>query len=252
MALAKHGGYSNTVNMAVNYLLSNRNGLGGFFSTQDTVVAFQALASIGDIDIEELTVTIEVDSVEIETIEFTEANKDITYLVDLRPYLTETTTVTLTSKGIGSVLYQIYSSQHIPWDIIGTNEPDEMILEVTYSATNVTVNDEILATLSLEYLGDAVKLKMVLVDLRAPVGFSFVEEDFSDLLDTGKISNYEINERECMVYIQDIYPDQPVVFNYHLLANKPIRGVVQGIHAYDMYNPDLDVEIEPVEIVSTL
>ncbi len=55
-----------------------------------------------------------------------------------------------------------------------------------------------------------------------------------------------------MVYIQDIYPDSPVTFSYHLLANKPVKGLVQGIHAFDMYNPDLDVEVDPIEMVSTL
>ena len=45
-----------------------------------------------------------------------------------------------------------------------------------------------------------------------------------------------------MVYIQNVSQNQKIVFTYHLLANKPIKGVIQGIHAYDMYNPDLDVE----------
>lgn len=252
MALNKHGGHSSTVNKAVNYLLSHRSGLGGFFSTQDTVVAFQALASIGEINIEEVTVTVEANGAEVDTIVFKEENKDITHLVDLRPYLEEATTVTITSQGVGSVLYQVYWSQYIPWDIIGTNEPQEMSLNVTYSTTNITVNNQIKATLLLEYLGDAAKLKMVLVDLRAPVGFSFVEQDFEDLVYSGIISNYEINDRETMVYIQDIYPNQPITFAYHLLANKPVKSVVQGIHAYDMYNPDLDVEVEPKEMVSTL
>jgi CD109 antigen len=248
MALHKHGGHSSTVNMAVNYLLTHRTGLGGFFSTQDTVVAFQALVGIGEINIEELDVTVEVDGVELDTIKFTEDNKDLTYLIDLRPYLGETTTVTLTSSGEGSVLYQVYSSQYIPWDISRANEPLEMTLDVTYSATNITVNDMITATLTLEYLGSAAKLKMVLVNLRAPVGFSFVAYNFDYMIAQGRISNYEINDRECMVYIEDIYPDTPITLGYNLLANKPIKGVVQGIHAYDMYNPDLDVEIEPVTI----
>jgi hypothetical protein len=250
MALAKHGGFRTTVNKAVNYLLEHRNGLGGFFSTQDTVVAFQALASIGEVNIEEMTITVEANGQEVDNIIFTEENKDITFLLDLRPYLEESTTVTITSLGIGSVLYQVYSSQYLPWDVIGPNEPPEMSLDVTYSTTNITVNDMIEATLNLEYLGSAAKLKMVLVDLRAPVGFSFVDSDFSYLVTTGKISSYEINDREVMVYIQDIYPNQPITFTYHLLANKPVVGVVQGIHAYDMYNPDLDVELEPIEIVS--
>jgi hypothetical protein len=252
MALHKHGGHRDTVNKAVNYLLTHRNGLGGFFSTQDTVVAFQALASIGEVNIEEMIITVGADGAGIEPIVFTEENKDITYLVDLRPYLGESNTITITSRGAGSVLYQVYWSQYIPWDIIGADEPPEMSLDVGYSTTNITVNDQILATLRLEYLGSAAKLKMVLVDLRAPVGFSFVEDDFEDMLEDKVISNYEINDRECMVYIQDVYPNQPLTFTYHLLANKPVKSVVQGIHAFDMYNPDLDVEVEPKEFVSIL
>ncbi|UCG68316.1 MAG: hypothetical protein JSV09_10910 [Thermoplasmata archaeon] len=251
MALAKHGGHSTTVNKAINYLLGHRSGLGGFFSTQDTVVAFQALASIGEINIEEMTITVEANSEEIDSIVFTEENKDITFLLDLRPYLAETTTVTITSSGVGSVLYQVYSSQYIPWNVIGPNEPSEMSLDVAYSTQNITVNDMIGATLRLEYLGSATKLKMVLVDLRAPVGFSFVESDFSNLVALGKVSNYEINDRELMVYIQDVYPNQPLTFTYPLLAKKPVKSVVAGIHAFDMYNPDLDVELLPIEIVAT-
>jgi hypothetical protein len=251
MALNKHGGYGTTVSEGVGYLLSHRSGLGGFFSTQDTVVAFQALASVGSINIEELEITVKVDSVTIDSMTFSEENKDMTYLIDLRPYLSETTVVTLTSNGKGSVLYQVYYSQYIPWNLSGPSGPPEMTLDITYSTTNITVNDMISATLHLEYLGDSAMLKMVLVDLRAPVGFSFVEYDLEYLKQQNRISNYEINDRECMVYIEDIYPDQPVSFTYRLLANKPIRGVVQGIHAFDMYNPDLDVGVDPVEIIAS-
>jgi hypothetical protein len=250
MALSKHGGYSNTVKDAVRYLLENRNGLGGFFSTQDTVVAFQALSSMGDVDIEEMTITVEINGHGADSIEFTDETKDITHLIDLRPYLTQSTTVTLTSSGSGSVIYQVYFSQHIPWDIIGANDPQDMTLNVSYDTTTISVDDQIMATVSLEYHGGAAKLKMVLIDLRAPVGFSFVSEDFEDLQELGTIDNYEINDREVMVYIQDIYPNQMLTFTYHLVANMPVKGVVQGIHAFDMYNPDLDVEVGPVEMIS--
>ena len=93
---------------------------------------------------------------------------------------------------------------------------------------------------------------MVLIDLRAPVGFSFVESDFENLISAGVISQYEVNDREVMVYIQDIYKDTPITFSYRLLANKVVKGLVQGIHAFDMYNPDLDVEVDPITMVSTL
>jgi hypothetical protein len=252
MALHKHGGYTSIVSKAVSYLLSHRSGLGGFFSTQDTVVAFQALASIGEINIEEMTISVSAGGHPIETIEFTEDNKDLTYLIDLRPHLRDSTTVTLSSSGEGSILYQVYYSQYIPWDVAEPNEPSEMTLDVSYSSTNITVNNMLTATLTLEYIGDAAKLKMVLIDLRAPVGFSFVENDFENLISSGVISQYEVNDREVMVYIQDIYKDTPITFSYHLMANKVVRGLVQGIHAFDMYNPDLDVEVDPITMVSTL
>jgi hypothetical protein len=92
---------------------------------------------------------------------------------------------------------------------------------------------------------------MVLVDLRAPVGFSFVEADFIAMKDKNEISQYEINNRQAYLYIEDLSYDQAVTVTYHLLANDPIRGTIQGIQAYDMYNPELATEIAPVEVIST-
>ncbi len=251
MALHKHGGHGDTVYKAVKYLLTNRQG-GCFGSTHDTAVAFQALDMFGEFKIEDLTVDVLVNRNSITSIRFTEENKDITYLVDLRPYLTESTEVELQSSGKGSVLYQVYLEQYLPWDIAMLDSPPELELTVTYNTTNVFVNDYISATVNLKYNGAASKLKMVLVDLRSPVGFSFVTYDFENLLDTGTINQYEIRDRQCVVYIDNVRAHYPIVFSYRLKANIPIRATIQGINAYDMYNPNLTTEIEPIEMVALL
>jgi hypothetical protein len=251
MALHKHGGHGDTVNKAVKYLLTNRQG-GCFGSTHDTAVAFQALDMFGEFKIEDLTVDVLVNRNSITSIQFTEENKDITYLVDLRPYLTESTEVELQSSGKGSVLYQVYLEQYLPWDIAKIDSPPELELTVTYNTTNVFVNDYINATVNLKYNGAASKLKMVLVDLRSPVGFSFVTDDFESLLDTGTINQYEIRDRQCVVYIDNVRAHYPIVFSYRLKANIPIRATIQGINAYDMYNPNLTTELEPIEMVALL
>jgi hypothetical protein len=253
MALAKHkGSASATVQKAVKYLIENRQGLGGWFSTQDTVVAFQALKVAGSNSIEELDIEIYTGSTLIDQISFDDTNVDLTYLVDLRPFMGETTNIRLESTGTGSVMYQVYYEEYIPWAIIGADRPQELILDISYDTTNIKVNDQITANLELKYVGAADHIKMVLVDLRAPVGFSFVEEDFEDMKSSGKISQYEINNRQAYLYIEDLTYDQSITVTYHLLANDPIRGTIQGVQAYDMYNPNLTTELEPVEIVSTI
>jgi uncharacterized protein YfaS (alpha-2-macroglobulin family) len=251
MALYKHSGPTDTVNKAVKYLLTNREG-GRFGSTHDTAVAFQALDQFGSLRIDDLTVDVNVDSENIASIRFTEENKDITYLVDLRPYLGERTQIELVSQGSGSVLFQIYLEQFIPWDSAVLDEPSEMELSVTYDSHNITVNDYLQAQVHLKYTGSVNMLKMVLVDLRAPVGFSFESQDFDNLLSAGTINQYEIQDRQCVVYIDNVEADKTISFSYRLKANLPIRATIQGINAYDMYNPNLVVELDPVVMVSTL
>ena len=252
MALAKNkDSASNTVQKGIKYLIENRQGLGGWFSTQDTVVAFQTLKLAGMNTIEKLDIELTAGNTQSTTITFDESNIDITYLIDLRPYLEETTEVTIKSSGSGSIMYQIYYEEYIPWNIIGADKPQELILNISYDTTNIKVNDRITASLELKYMGTADHIKMVLVDLRAPVGFSFVESDFQDMKSTDKISQYEINNRQAYLYIEDISYAETITVTYHLEADDPIKGTIQGVQAYDMYNPNLKSELEPIEVVAT-
>jgi CD109 antigen len=248
IALSKHGGYYETVNKAVKYLLTNRQG-GIFGSTHDTAVAFQALDQAGQLRIDDLTVSVKVNEETINSIRFTEANKDITYLVDLRPYLTDMIDIELISKGKGSVLYQVFLEQYVPWEKTVIDSPVELELNVSYDATTISLDDLLTVEVRLKYVGNANMLKMVLIDLRAPVGFSFQAEDFEILLDQNEINQFEIKNRQCMVYIDNVQKDQRILFTYRLKANIPLKATIQGINAYDMYNPNLTTEIEPVEII---
>ncbi|RLF43542.1 MAG: hypothetical protein DRN29_09955, partial [Thermoplasmata archaeon] len=111
-------------------------------------MAFQALNKYGSIDLKEMNVTIFVNGEEVDKINFTEENKDLTYIIDLRPYLNETTTVNLKSNGTGSILYQIFFEQYLPWEN-NVEQQKEILLDVTYDATNIEVNDTINASVTL-------------------------------------------------------------------------------------------------------
>ena len=247
MALSKHGD-SDSAAKGVKYLLASRIG-GGYFSTQDTVVAFQALTSWGEISIEELVISSTMNGNEVDTRTIDQDNNDLTHLIDLRPALEGSNDISISSSGKGTLLYQIVIEEYIPWD--EPAEDGELTLDVVYDSTDIAVNDAITANLTVSYSGDAPQIKMVLIDLRAPVGFSFDETEFAAFVGSDPtISHYELTGRQCFLYLMDLESGEEYEYQYSLTANKPIKATIQGVNAYDMYNPVLkDVEA-PVEITS--
>jgi CD109 antigen len=247
MALDGETGHRTTVDGAAKYLLDHRGELGGWMSTQDTVVAFHALAEVaGGNSVEDVDVQVLVEGTVVETIEMGEFNRDVTFLVDLRPYLANVTNVTVSCQGEGSVLYSVYLEQYVPWP----DEPESspfLTLTVTYDTTTISVDDRLRAHLYLLYNGTAAVLKMILVDLRAPMGFAFDLSEFDALDAQGVISSYDTNERQVVVYISDVQTGVPIEFDYSLVAEMPITSTLQGVVAWDMYNPvDLRSETLPV------
>lgn len=238
MALNGETGHYATVQGAAKYLLDHRGELGGWSSTQDTVVAFHALAAVaGDNSIEEVQVQVLVEGSVIETIDMGEFNRDVTYLVDLRPYLANVTNVTVSCTGEGSVLYSVYLEQYVPWPDVPESSPF-LTLVVTYDTTTISVDDRLKAHLYLLYNGTAEMLKMILVDLRAPMGFAFDLSEFEALDAQGVISSYDSNDRQVVVYITDVVSGIAVEFDYSLVAEMPITSTLQGVVAWDMYNPE--------------
>ncbi len=246
MALAKAGNTA-SAQKGVSYLLTHRIG-GNFFSTQDTVVAFQALTRWGEVSVEEITLDITMNGASVETKTIDQENADLTFLLDLRPWLATENAVKLEATGSGTLLYQLYFEEFVPWE----EEPveDDLVMDVSYDSTDIAVNDAITATLDISYNGEAPQLKMILVDLRAPVGFAFTEEEFQGLVDDGTASHYELTGRQLLLYLTDIVSGENYQYSYSLTAQKPIRATLQGVNVYDMYNPQLkDVET-PVEVSS--
>lgn len=248
MALHMHGKYVNILNKAIKYLLDGRIG-GGFFSTQDTVVALQAINSIGMDEIKEMKIKIFVDGIEIENFSINETNK-IMHIISLNEYIGNKFNVKIDAKGEGKIIYQICIEYYLPWNIAGISKNDEILLNVEYNVTRIRVNDTILAKVEIIYNGSAKIARMVLIDLRCPVGFSFITGDFEELVRKDVIDNYEIRDRQALIYLESIERGKKIEFSYRLKANMPIKGLIQGVKAYDMYNPNLMDEEEPTEIIA--
>jgi len=248
-AIALHGeaGFGDVVAKAVKYLLNHRQEFGGWYSTQDTIVAFHALKEVsGSTSIEEVTVTVSVEGVEAFSVVMNRFNRDVTYYVDLRPYLANTTNVSVSCTGTGSILYSVFLEQYVPWSAAPPSSP-YLSLTVTYDATHIWLNDEVEAHMHLLYSGPAPALKMILVDLRAPMGLRFDLGEFEQMVDQGLISAYGSNARQVLVYLTNVKTGVPVDLNYTLTPEMPIKSTVQDISAWDMYDPNgVRADVMPV------
>ena len=247
VALKGEGTYGSVVQGGVKYLLDHRSELGGWFSTQDTVVAFHTLKTCsGASGIRDVDVQVSVEGVEIFNITMDEFNRDVTYYVDLRPHLQNSTNVSVTCTGDGTLLYSMYLEQYVPWPT-APESSQFLTLTVNYDTTTIQLDDTVTAHMYLLYSGPAPVIKMMLVDLRSPMGLSFDLGDFEALKTAGIISAYDSNDRQVLVYLTDLSSGAPLEFDYSLVADMPIRSTVQDISAWDMYDPDnLRSEVLPV------
>ena len=114
--------------------------------------------------------------------------------------------------------------------------------------THIQLDDTVTAHVYLLYSGPAPALKMILVDLRAPMGLSFVLSQFDSLKAAGNISSYDSKDRQVVVYLTDVQSGKAVEFNYALVPLMPIKSTVQDICAWDMYDPNaMRAETLPVQ-----
>jgi len=245
-ALHLAGSYGNDVDGALKYLLDHRSSLGGYFSTQDTVVAFQ---TIYEVSTKQAPVDIEVEILVNGELAWTqsmdETNRDLTYLFDLRPLLEDpTTSVRLRASGEGFVMFQVFLEQWVPWDDTPSEEP--LMLEmVWYDVHRVGVWETVIVDVTNHR---EFSMQMVLVELVAPVGMEFDTEVLEDLLDMDKVDNVEFEDDVCRLYIVDLESDETIHFEYVLQGTVEANVTVAGNRVFDMYNALVEMEVAPFKI----
>ena len=246
-ALYASGRHLGDVEGAVKFLIEHRNELGCWFSTQDTVVAFQSIYYVSDrrTDVD-MDIDVLVDGEVAFEVSFDDANSDLTYLFDLRPLLGPLTTeVELRGTGTGFIMYQVFLEQWVPWDGIGY-VPLELVVD--YGASAVPVGGRLNATARLTNRQD-VPLKMALIELMAPVGMTLDASAFDALLRTGAVDNVEwLDDGGVRLYVNDMEAGEHLTFDYELVGVMPVEATIAGNRAFDMYNSLIATELEPVEV----
>ncbi|MBN1629712.1 MAG: alpha-2-macroglobulin [Thermoleophilia bacterium] len=215
------------------WLVGQRNSQGGFGTTQDTVVALQALieyATLGATDTN-MTVTVAAGDV-TKDVKITPENFDVTQVVEVPAG----EVVKVTAKGKGEAVVQGVLRYNLPE---AEGETSVFDIRIDYDTDQVAVNDLIDIDVSITFdPPQPIKAGMTVLDISVPTGFAAVEDSLESLLTRPNIKRYEIAGRKVIVYIEDMDPGDTVSFSFQAVALYPVSGKGAASTVYSYYTPD--------------
>jgi len=224
----------NDVVDSVKWLARQRNSQGGFVSTQDTVVALQALALYGSHlnsrQPTNLSGEMKTDNGEKQAIKIEDSSKNVQQIVS---FDSTPESVSLNLKGTGCVLAQSVVRYNLP----EKEDLKAFSLEATATFKSIEV--------CVAYTGTRDKTGMVLLEIEMPSGFKAVNpDDLINEIDYG-VERVEENEKENVVvlYFDDMGKEErciplKVKQEYAVKNRQPSR-----LSVYDYYNEEERMDI---------
>jgi CD109 antigen len=242
LALVRHGDAFNA-SRASKWLVSKRNANGGYGSTQDTVVALQALTEYAtgarsDVD---LTLTLKGDGVN-ETLKINENNFDVLQIVPV-PINTD---IEMVVEGRGDAIGQVVRRFNLP-AADDTPAAQMLKIDVDYDTTEVEVNDLVKVSVSLEFNPlpelNISEAGMIVVDVSVPTGFAAVADSIDAVtMRMPNIKRYDISGRKVIFYVENMKPGQRIAFDFQVQALYPVKAKGVTSVAYSYYKPDIKGE----------
>ena len=234
LALMTHDDLANAA-QAAKWLAGQRNALGGFGSTQDTVVGLQALAAYSTRVRADVDMTVRMASGEWrKVVRITPENADVLQIVQV-PLDSQ---LVITSAGRGTVVLQSVLRYNVPDR--ETEVPDVFEITVDYGTEHVAVDDLITVHTSVTFNPpEAIEAGMVVLDVAVPTGFEPVRETIAALVEEyAGFKRFEIAGRKVILYIDNLQAGQTVSFAFQARAKYPVRAKEVVSQVYSYYRPE--------------
>ncbi|HLZ07832.1 MAG TPA: hypothetical protein VKT80_04540, partial [Chloroflexota bacterium] len=249
---------------ALHALVLRRNGSGGFGSTQDTVVALQALAAAATKERANANATVNLRSGSwAKTASVTADNADVTQEFDLPAEAALDVDV----AGQGTVVVQVARRYNMP---VGLREPtDPFKIDVAYGSTHLQVDDVLDITATVSFTPPSppvpvplagatpvpdgqdpttsilppIRAGMVVADIAVPTGFALLPDTMRAAASQDqRIKRWDQADRKVIVYITDLAPGETLTFRFGAKAKYPVRAQPVVSQVYSYYRPDWRAE----------
>ncbi|XP_066939900.1 alpha-2-macroglobulin-like [Macrobrachium rosenbergii] len=229
--------YEQEVRKLVKWITYQRNGYGGFISTQDTVIALQAMASFEThLSRGDLNAVVTVKSTGLtHSFKVDEQNKLLQQQVTVPSF---PTTISLNLEGTGCTLMQAVLRYNIP-----EPEPSDAF-GLTVSAR--TVRDKACVTKQVEfcasYLLSDGKSNMVVIELNLVSGYIPNKDDLKRLVgSSNRVKRYEVDGSKVSFYIDELTSER-LCGDIGIIREVTVEDVKPGsVVVYDYYQPEFSL-----------
>jgi alpha-2-macroglobulin-like protein len=243
LAMLRAGRHPATARSALQWLVSQRDGRGTWYSTQATVLALKAILAGSGKPLTEgrpQHVEIRCDEKLVRDLVVPADQADVVQQIDLSSLVSEGEhRLTITDRNDMAAVYQISLRYHVPQ----AKEPvghDGLSIDIAYDKTDLSVNDTVGVTTTVaNKTGEA--MPMVILDLPIPAGFTILSENVDKLATAPAIAKFQLTPRGAIVYLRELSPTEPLMLHYRLRATMPVKITVPPARAYEYYDPDRQV-----------
>uniref|UniRef100_A0A3P9C5I9 Alpha-2-macroglobulin n=1 Tax=Maylandia zebra TaxID=106582 RepID=A0A3P9C5I9_9CICH len=213
----------------IRWLTGQQNYYGGFSSTQDTVVALQALALYSTLVFSAegwSTVTVQAPSSQL-TFDVNQGNKLLYQEEALQDVSGK---YRLEVKG--TCVSQISATYNIP------TPADVTTLSVRVHLEQVCTQVSIITLFKHRYSGKEETTNMVILDIKMLSGFSPDPESLKSLKRGLLVSRVEQKEDHVLVYIEELSKDTPINHSLEIIQELPVDNLKPAVvKIYDYYQP---------------
>ncbi|KAK5929740.1 hypothetical protein CgunFtcFv8_010954 [Champsocephalus gunnari] len=224
----------------VRWLAGQQNHYGGFSSTQDTVVALQALALYSALVFSpggSSTVTVQSPS---DTLTF-DVNQNNKLLYQEKLLQDVTGKFSLEVKGTACAAMQI--SQH--YNIPTPTDTTTLSVNVRPEFDCAIKNTKLTLILQSRFSGKETSTNMVILDIKMLSGFVPDQESLKRLKGAVLVDRVEQKEDHVLVYIQELPKDIPINHSLDLRLEIPVQNMKPAVvKIYDYYQPSDHAETE--------
>ncbi len=240
LAMIRTGHAPATARGALAWLADQKDALGTWHSTQATVLALKALlAGTGKPfgGQKPRRIDVALDGKKVRQLTIPADQGDVVQQINLSKEVAGGKhRLKLTDRTGTAVGYQVAFAYYVP----DKGEPagqQPLAIDLRYDRTELTQRETITATATVTN-NMATAAPMVILDLPIPAGFAVEADDFSKLVEEGKIAKYQVTARSVVVYLRRLPPTEPLQRCYRLRATMPVKVTAQPAAAYEYYDPD--------------
>uniref|UniRef100_A0A6Q2XD69 Alpha-2-macroglobulin-like n=1 Tax=Esox lucius TaxID=8010 RepID=A0A6Q2XD69_ESOLU len=235
-------GYASLI---VRWLVKQQNSHGGFSSTQDTVVALQALALYSTKVFSNkgaITVTIQAPGGHTYLFELNQNNK---LLYQERELEDTKGKYSVKVKGNACASVQVALSYNIPTPTDNTT----LSIQVTpvVDCNSNSLRTRVMLLFTAQYYGNLSATNMVIVDVKMLSGFVPDPESLRKLRDSFTVDRVDIKDDHVLMYLSELTPQLYTIFILDILQELPVQNLKPAVvKIYDYYQPSDQAEAEYV------